>query len=144
SRTVIPAGIPCARPAPTSPRNASPDPLAAEPSVSPGNHRAVIFDLDGVLTDTAEFHYLGWQRLADEAGIAFDRAANEALRGVSRRDSLLQLLGDRVVDEATFAAMMDRKNRYYLEYLQEMSPRDTLAGAVPLVVDAKRRGLKVA
>jgi beta-phosphoglucomutase len=63
--------------------------------------RAVIFDLDGVLTDTAEFHYLAWQRLADEEGLPFDREANEQLRGVSRGDSLRLLLGDREVDEAT-------------------------------------------
>jgi beta-phosphoglucomutase len=107
-------------------------------------HRAVIFDLDGVLTDTAEFHYLGWQRLADEEGLPFDREANEALRGVSRRDSLRILLGDREVDDARFADMMERKNGYYLEYLQEMTPRDALPGAMSLVVDAKRRGLQVA
>ena len=51
-----------------------------------------IFDLDGVLTDTAEYHYQGWQRLADEIGIPFDRERNEALRGVSRRRSLELLL----------------------------------------------------
>jgi beta-phosphoglucomutase len=112
--------------------------------VSAASHRAVIFDLDGVLTDTAEFHYLGWQRLADEEDLPFDREANEALRGVSRRDSLLILLGDREVDDAHFADMMERKNGYYLEYLQEMGPKDALPGAVSLVVDAKRRGLKVA
>lgn len=110
----------------------------------PAPHRAVIFDLDGVLTDTAEYHYLGWQRLADEEDIAFDRAANEALRGVSRHDSLRQLLGDRDVDDAAFAELMERKNRYYLDYLQSMSPADAIPGAVSLVIDAKRRGLKVA
>ena len=109
----------------------------------PSRH-AVIFDLDGVLTDTAEFHYLGWQRLADEEDLPFDRQANEALRGVSRRDSLRILLGDREVDDAHFAEMMERKNRYYLDYLQEMSPRDALPGAMSLVIDAKRRGLLVA
>ena len=51
-----------------------------------------IFDLDGVLTDTAEYHYQAWQRLADDLGIPFDRRRNEALRGVSRRRSLELLL----------------------------------------------------
>jgi beta-phosphoglucomutase len=106
--------------------------------------RAVIFDLDGVITDTAEYHYLGWQRLADEHDLPFDREANEELRGVSRRDSLLRLLGDREVDDATFDAMMTAKNGYYLEYLEEMTPRDALPGAVDLLLDCKRRGLKVA
>lgn len=106
--------------------------------------RAVIFDLDGVLTDTAEYHYRGWQRLADEEGIPFDREANEALRGVSRADSLKLILGDREVTPEAFQEMMARKNGYYLESLQDMSPRDLLPGAVALVIDAKRRGMKVA
>jgi 1,2-alpha-glucosylglycerol phosphorylase len=106
--------------------------------------RAVIFDLDGVITDTAEYHYLGWQRLADEHDLAFDREANEHLRGVSRHDSLLRLLDGREVDDATFDAMMTAKNGYYLEYLEEMTPQDALPGAVSLLVDCKRRGLKVA
>jgi beta-phosphoglucomutase len=106
--------------------------------------QAVIFDLDGVLTDTAEYHYRGWQRLADEEGIPFDRAKNEALRGVSRTESLLLLLDGREVSDEAFAEMADRKNGYYLEYLQDMSPADLLPGAVELVEDAKARGLKVA
>ncbi|MFA9445304.1 beta-phosphoglucomutase [Egicoccus sp. AB-alg6-2] len=111
------------------------------PDVRP---RAVIFDLDGVLTDTAEQHYLGWQRLADEESLPFDRAANEALRGLSRRESLLALLGGREVDEPTLEAWMERKNRYYVESLADMGPADALPGAVELVEDARRRGCRVA
>lgn len=106
--------------------------------------RAAIFDLDGVLTDTAEYHYLGWQRLADEEGVPFDRQRNEALRGVSRNESLLLLLDGREVSDEAFAEMAERKNGYYLEYLQDMSPADLLPGAVELVQDAKARGWKVA
>jgi beta-phosphoglucomutase len=106
--------------------------------------RAVIFDLDGVITDTAEFHYLGWQRLADEDGIPFDRDANERLRGLSRRESLLAMLGDREVPEDELAAMMERKNGYYVDSLGEMGPQDALPGAVELVEDARARGLAVA
>ncbi len=104
----------------------------------------VIFDLDGVLTDTAEFHYLAWQALADDEGLPFDREANEQLRGVSRRDSLLLILGDREVSEDDLQDMMARKNELYLRYLEEMSPQYALPGAVSLVIDAKRRGMKVA
>jgi trehalose/maltose hydrolase-like predicted phosphorylase len=57
------------------------------------NIQGFIFDLDGVLTDTAEWHYRAWQRLADEEGLPFDHQANEALRGVSRRESLLLIVG---------------------------------------------------
>jgi beta-phosphoglucomutase len=105
---------------------------------------AVIFDLDGVITDTAEFHYLGWQRLADEVGLPFDRDANEALRGLSRRESLLAMLGDREVPEDELEAMMERKNGYYVDSLGEMGPEDALPGAVELVEDARARGLAVA
>ena len=67
-----------------------------------------IFDLDGVLTDTAEYHYQAWQRLADELGVPFDRQRNEALRGVSRRRSLELLLAGRVYPEAQMLEMMER------------------------------------
>ena len=57
--------------------------------------RLLLFDLDGVLTDTSEFHYLSWKRLADEENIPFTRADNEALRGLGRRESLMTMLKGR-------------------------------------------------
>jgi kojibiose phosphorylase len=95
--------------------------------------RAVIFDLDGVLTDTAEYHYQAWKRLADEEGLPFDRAANEALRGVSRRESLLLILKGRPVEEEKLQAMMARKNAYYQEMLGQISPTDLLPGVAELL-----------
>ena len=59
------------------------------------NLQAIIFDLDGVITDTAEYHYQAWQRLADEEGLPFDRKINEHLRGVGRRESLEIILAGR-------------------------------------------------
>lgn len=73
--------------------------------------KAVIFDLDGVLTNTAEYHYLGWQRLADEEGIPFSREVNEQLRGVSRSHSLALILGEREVEAEHFEEMLARKVR---------------------------------
>lgn len=95
--------------------------------------KAVIFDLDGVLTDTAEYHYLAWKRLADEEGVPFDRAINEQLRGVSRRDSLLRILNGRSTPEADLEAMMARKNGYYVEMLTAVSPADLLPGVTNLL-----------
>ncbi len=106
--------------------------------------RAFLFDLDGVLTDTSEFHYLGWKRLADELGLPFDRQKNEALRGVSRRESLLLLLDGRPATEEEMNEWMERKNRYYLEYVSKMTPHDLLPGALELLKELHQAGYKVA
>lgn len=106
--------------------------------------RGVIFDLDGVLTETAEYHYRGWQRLADEEGIPFDREANEAMRGLARRDSLLHLLGGQPRTEEQLEEMMERKNRYYLEFIKGVSSADLLPGAVELLDELRAAGIKVA
>ena len=68
--------------------------------------KAFIFDLDGVITDTAEYHYRAWQRLADEEGFPFDRTMNEQLRGISRRASLDIILAGRSLPEGQIVAMM--------------------------------------
>lgn len=90
--------------------------------------RGVIFDLDGVLTDTAELHYRAWKKLADEEGWPFDRRINERLRGVSRRASLEIILDGRRIPEEQMVACMERKNRYYQEMLDSISPADLYPG----------------
>ncbi len=108
--------------------------------------QAFILDLDGVLTDTAEYHFRAWKRLADEEGVPFDRRANEELRGVSRRRSLELLLGQRVADysEEQMEEMMDRKNGYYQSLLESITGDDLLPGARELIDGLKRRGLRIA
>jgi beta-phosphoglucomutase len=105
---------------------------------------AVLFDLDGVITDTAEQHYQAWQRMADEEGLPFDRTANEALRGISRRESLAIVLGDAEYTDEQREEMMARKNGYYVESLAALSPADTLPGARELVAGCKERGIRIA
>lgn len=106
--------------------------------------RAFLFDLDGVLTDTSEFHYLGWQRLADEEGMAFNRQENEALRGVSRRGSLDLILKGRKISEEQAEEWMARKNRYYLAMVQQMTPADVLPGVLDLLAELRASGIKIA
>lgn len=108
--------------------------------------QAFILDLDGVLTDTAEYHFQGWKRLAEEEGISFTREDNEQLRGVSRRQSLMFLLGDHKDEytEEEIQEMMARKNGYYQELLEEITEEDFLPGAQELLEEIKARGLMVA
>lgn len=106
--------------------------------------RALIFDLDGVLTDTAEFHYLAWKRMADEAQIPFTRQDNEALRGVSRRESLNRILKGRPIEESHAEELMKRKNDYYQAYLNDIRPTDRLPGVTELLEEARDAGLRLA
>lgn len=108
--------------------------------------RAVIFDVDGVLVNTDEFHYRAWRAIADGEGIAFDREINERLRGVSRMESL-DIILERAprrysVDEKM--ALADRKNAAYVAMLASLSPADLLPGARPLLDALRRRGVRLA
>ncbi|MEX0869484.1 MAG: beta-phosphoglucomutase [Nitriliruptoraceae bacterium] len=105
---------------------------------------AVIFDLDGVLTDTAELHAQAWRDLAARHGFAVDDVAIDALRGRSRADSLRALLGGRTVAEATFDAMLAEKNAHYARLLTELGPDDLLDGALDVLDDAEARGFALA
>ena len=106
--------------------------------------KAFLFDLDGVLTDTSELHFLGWKRLAEEEGINFTREDNEALRGVTRRESLNLLLKGRQVTEEQALEMMERKNGYYIELVGQMTPADLLPGALKMLDENRRIGIKQA
>ncbi len=103
-----------------------------------------IFDLDGVITDTSEFHYLAWKRMADGMGIPFDREKNDALRGVSRLESLKIILDGWKVPEEQIQAMMERKNNYYLDYLAKLGKDDLLPGVLHFINDARQQGIKLA
>jgi beta-phosphoglucomutase len=106
--------------------------------------KAVIFDLDGVITDTSEYHYRAWKRLADEEGIPFNRDDNDKLRGVSRSECLKILLNGKQVSAEQFQEMMDRKNEYYVELLRQMTSENILSGAKEIVLEIKKRGIKTA
>ncbi|MGM0446027.1 MAG: beta-phosphoglucomutase [Bacillota bacterium] len=108
--------------------------------------KGFIFDLDGVITDTAEYHYLGWQQLADEEGLEFDREFNERFRGVSRMKCLDMLLeeNDRKVTRKERKELADRKNRYYQKYLENISQDNLLDGVEDILNTVKEKGYKMA
>jgi beta-phosphoglucomutase len=107
---------------------------------------AAIFDLDGVLTDTAELHYQSWQRIAEELGLPFDRRANEALRGLSREESLARVLGPRAADftDQQQHEIAERKNADYCRRVARMTPADLFSGARELLEELRARGVAVA
>ncbi len=106
----------------------------------------LILDLDGVICDTAHFHYLAWSELASEFGITLTETHNEALKGVSRTDSLLYILSINQVtlSEEEFQSALIRKNRRYLEFVEEMGPQDLLPGVAYFFQEAKSRKLPLA
>lgn len=94
--------------------------------------KGIIFDLDGVIVCTDHYHYLAWKRIAEELGIRFDETINNRLRGISRMESLEILLGNyhgAPLADGERAALAEKKNNFYRELLQEMSP-DSVAPEV--------------
>jgi beta-phosphoglucomutase len=111
-----------------------------------GTFGAALFDLDGVLVDSARLHFVAWKRIADELGIAFTEHDNEALKGVDRMGSLDRILalGGRTLEAADREAAAARKNGYYVEALATMGRNDILPGAEALIAQARAAGLKLA
>ena len=107
--------------------------------------KAWIFDLDGVIVETAQSHYKAWKRLADSLDIPFDESYNEELKGVSRKKSLQKILAldDREVSEEQFQQLMDKKNDWYQEYISNLSPDDILEGIPEFLGELKEMGAKL-
>lgn len=107
--------------------------------------QAVIFDLDGVLTDTAHYHFLAWKALADELGIAFNEHDNEQLKGVDRLGSLRWILqkGGLTLSAAEEQRLMQQKNSHYLRLIDNMTPADLFAGTKQLFAELKQNHIKI-
>jgi beta-phosphoglucomutase len=107
---------------------------------------ACIFDLDGVIVDTAKYHFLAWKRLADDLGIHFTEKDNERLKGVSRMASLEIILeiGNVKVDEARKEELSDLKNRWYVNYINKMTPAEILPGSLEFIRELKKANISVA
>ena len=110
--------------------------------------KALVFDLDGVITDTAELHYLAWKRLSEELGLYFDREQNEALKGVSRMGSFEIILNNNnkldAYTQEEKEVLAARKNEYYKDLVETLTEKDILPGIHPLVKEARAKGLKTA
>lgn len=108
--------------------------------------KGAIFDLDGVIVDTASFHYLAWKRLADELGFYFSPADNERLKGVSRMKSLDILLevGNISATGEEKIEMAEKKNKWYVESLKTLTQNDLLDGAKQYLESLRKKGVKIA
>ena len=111
-----------------------------------GTISACIFDLDGVVVDTAKYHYIAWKSIANELGFDFTEEDNERLKGVSRMTSLdiLLSIGGVELDQETKLKLADKKNKNYLEYILRMTPDEILPGVKEFMNELKSNGVKIA
>ena len=110
------------------------------------NKKAFIFDLDGVVVDTAKYHFLAWKKLANSIGVDFSHEENEQLKGVSRVKSLEKILewGKKTISEEEFIELMNLKNEDYLSYINTMSEADILPGVKEVIDYLKDRNIPIA
>jgi beta-phosphoglucomutase len=108
--------------------------------------RACIFDLDGVIVDTAKFHFMAWKRLTDNLGITFTENDNERLKGVSRMASLDIILeiGRKKLSGTQKKELAALKNRWYVEYISRMAPGDILPGTLEFINELKKNKIRIA
>ncbi|TRX70903.1 beta-phosphoglucomutase [Carboxylicivirga sp. M1479] len=111
-----------------------------------GQIKACLFDLDGVIVDTAKYHYIAWRELANELGFEFTIEDNERLKGVSRMTSLDILLeiGGVSLSEEEKLRLADKKNENYRTFILQMKPDEILDGAKDLLLELKEKGIRIA
>lgn len=108
--------------------------------------KGCIFDLDGVLVDTARYHFLAWKRLSDSLGFEFTEKNNEQLKGVSRMTSLeiLLAIGNINVNQQEKEKLATKKNEWYVDYISNLTPDDILPGSVELIEELSSNGIRSA
>jgi beta-phosphoglucomutase len=107
---------------------------------------ACVFDLDGVIVDTARYHFLAWKKLTDQLGIHFTEEDNERLKGVSRMASLEIILeiGKMKADEKQKHEFATKKNQWYVDYISKMTPDEILPGSLSFIKELRNAGIRVA
>ncbi|MDP4208388.1 MAG: beta-phosphoglucomutase [Bacteroidota bacterium] len=108
--------------------------------------KACLFDLDGVIVDTAKYHFIAWREIAHELGFEFTEHDNERLKGVSRMRSLEILLevGGITLDETGKERLAEKKNNDYLQYILKMTPDELLPSAKEFLLELHKKGIKTA
>ncbi|ABX30889.1 beta-phosphoglucomutase [Petrotoga mobilis SJ95] len=108
--------------------------------------KACIFDLDGVIVDTAKYHYMAWKKLADQLNIPFNEKDNERLKGVSRMKSLEIILdlGNLNLSLEEKEELAQKKNNWYVEYISKMDKSELLPGVEKFIKILKSKGIKIA
>jgi len=108
--------------------------------------KACLFDLDGVIVDTAVYHFQAWRRLANELGFDFTEHQNEQLKGISRMESLDLILnwGNVNLAEEQKIEWASRKNDWYLELVMQMTPNEVLKGVPEFLKSLSASGIKIA
>ncbi len=107
--------------------------------------KAFLFDLDGVLVDTANYHYLAWKQVCDALGIEFNEIDNEKLKGIDRRNSLRILLriGNKELSESEFESWLVKKNESYLEMIEKLDRDALFPGVISLFEKLKEKDIKI-
>jgi beta-phosphoglucomutase len=107
--------------------------------------KGCIFDLDGVIVDTAHYHFLAWKRLADELGYMLTEKENEKLKGVSRMQSLeiILALAGISLNEEHKQMLANKKNFWFTEYVERMTPEEIFPGVKQLIYDLRSHGIKI-
>jgi beta-phosphoglucomutase len=110
------------------------------------NTKACLFDLDGVIVDTAVYHFQAWRRLANELGFDFTEHQNEQLKGISRMESLELILGwgNVTLSEEEKVEWATRKNAWYLDLVMQMTPNEVLKGVPEFLTSLRANNIKIA
>lgn len=108
--------------------------------------KACIFDLDGVIVDTAKYHFVAWKKLAEELGVSLTEDDNERLKGVSRMESLniILSLGGLDVDDSEKIRLADKKNAWFVNYINEMKKEEIFPGVISLLQSLREKKTKIA
>ena len=109
-------------------------------------NRAFIFDLDGVITETSEYHYMAWRTVCKKIGYDLTRKKNEELKGVNRKKCLDMIMewGNIRLSEKEIESLLEAKNNIYKDYIKDLNENDVCEGVLNFINDAIKNNIKIA